>query len=123
MKLFMKKALFWTPRLLGLLFAAFISLFAMDVFGESRGFWQTALALVMHLIPTGILLLLLAVSWRWDWVGGVVFPALGLLYIAMFWGRFHWSSYAVIAGPLILIGTLFFVSWRGRKNIQPLTPV
>lgn len=113
----MKKTLYWTPRILCLLFAAFISLFAFDVFEDSHGFWQTALALLMHLIPTALVLVLLAICWRWDWVGGVVFPALGFLYVAMFWGRFAWSAYALIAGPLALLGALFLASWRvGRKT-------
>ena len=98
------------------MFAAFISLFALDVFDESRGFWQTAVALLMHLIPTAILLVLLAVSWRWEWVGGAVFPTLGVIYLVMFWGRFHWSVYVLIAGPLFLLGVLFLLSWRLRRN-------
>jgi hypothetical protein len=111
--------IFWTPRVLCLLFAAFISLFALDVFEESHGVWRTTVALLMHLIPTFILLALLALSWRWDWVGGVVFPGLGIFYLVAFWGRFHWSAYALIAGPLFLVGTLFLLSWRQRKNVQP----
>ena len=64
-----KPILHWTPRILALLFAVFLSLFALDVFGEGYGFWKTILALVMHLIPTGIVLAVLAVSWRWQWLG------------------------------------------------------
>ena len=59
-----KRLLFWTPRIICLLFAAFISLFALDVFEENHGFWNTLLALSLHLIPTAILLLILATSWR-----------------------------------------------------------
>lgn len=116
--------MFWTPRVLCLLFAAFISLFAMDVFDESHGFWQTMGALFIHLIPTWILLALLAISWRWEWVGGVVFPGLGIFYLVNFWGRFHWSAYALITGPLILLGVLFLLSWRQRRasRIQQPAP-
>lgn len=123
MKSHLQPVLFWTPRVLCLLFAAFISLFALDVFEESHGFWQTALALLMHLIPTAILLALLAVSWRWEWVGGVVFPTLGVIYLVAFWGRFNWSAYALIAGPLFLVGALFLLSARQRKNMQSLKAV
>jgi hypothetical protein len=112
MKPNMKNALFWSPRILCLLFTAFISVFALDVFDGSKGFWETAIALMMHLIPTAILLLLLAISWRWEWIGAVVFPSLGLFYIVMAWGRFHWSAYAFIAGPLFLLGVLFLACWR-----------
>lgn len=113
----------WTPRILCLLFAAFLSLFALDVFGQSRGFLATALALLKHLIPTGLLLAVLAVSWRWEWVGGVLFPALGVFYLIAFWGRFHWSAYVFIAGPLFLVGALFLLSWRQRQAMnQPDSP-
>jgi hypothetical protein len=35
----------------------------------NQGIWQKTVALLMHLIPTAILLVLLAGAWRWDWVG------------------------------------------------------
>jgi hypothetical protein len=110
------RLLLWTPRILCILFAAFISLFALDVFDANRGFWNTAIALLMHLIPTGILLVILALSWRWPWVGGLLFSALGIFYIMAFWGRFHWSVYAIISGPLFLLGALFLISWRLQRK-------
>ena len=116
-----KRLLFWTPRILCLLFAAFVSLFALDVFDEHQGLWNTILALLMHLIPTGILLLILAVTWRWEWVGGLLFPALGALYIIAFWGRFHWSAYAVLSGSLFLLGALFLLGWKLRAELRAKT--
>jgi hypothetical protein len=116
-----KQLLYWTPRILGLLFAAFISLFALDVFDGKHGFWETALALAMHLIPTAILLALLALSWRWEWIGAIVFPALGVFYIVQFWQRFHWSVYVVIAGPLFLLGILFLFNWIRRSELHAKT--
>jgi hypothetical protein len=113
-----KRALFWIPRILCLVFAAFISLFALDVFEEGLGVWRTALALLMHLIPTFLILVVLAVSWRWEWVGGVLFTALALLYLVLFWGRFHWSAYAMISGPLCLVGVLFLLNWVWRADLR-----
>ncbi len=118
MKPVMQRTIYWTPRILCLLFAAFISVFALDVFDGSHGLWQTVLALIMHLIPTAIVLGLLALCWRWDWIGAAVFPMLGLLYIVMFWGRFPWPTYALMTGPLVLLGVLFFASWRMKKKVQ-----
>jgi hypothetical protein len=119
MKTSPNRFLVWAPRILCLLFAAFISLFALDVFEESRSFWNTMLALMMHLIPTGVLLLILALSWRWAWIGGLLFSALGAFYIIAFWGRFHWSVYVIIAGPLFLLGGLFLWSWKSREKSPP----
>jgi len=115
MKTITKRFVFWTPRIICLLFAGFISLFALDVFAENHGFWPTLLALSVHLIPTAILLVILATSWRWEWVGALIFPALGLFYIINFWGRFRWPTYAIIAGPLFLLGALFLAGWLSRN--------
>jgi hypothetical protein len=103
----MQWALRWAPRVLGILFATFISLFALDVFSEGYSFWETVLSLLMHLIPTGILLVVLALSWRWEWVGGILFSALGILYLIAARG-----AYPVIWVPLFLEGALFVMSWR-----------
>jgi hypothetical protein len=118
MKTPMKRCLFWTPRILCLIFTAFLSLFVLDVFAEHQGFCKTTLALAIHLIPTGILLLILAVTWRWEWLGGLLFPALGAFYILAFWGRFVWYVYAVISGSLFLLGALFLLNWRYRAELR-----
>ena len=113
-----KRLLFWSPRILCMLFAAFVSVFALDVFGQGYGFWETIVALAMHLIPTAIILALLVVAWRWEWVGALLFPMLGVLYIVSSQGRLHWSVYLVMAGPLFLVGGLFLCDWLLR-SVRP----
>ncbi|MGE3822450.1 MAG: hypothetical protein AB7I30_23795 [Isosphaeraceae bacterium] len=110
--------LHWTPRLLCALFAGFLSLFALDVFSEGHGFWRTLLALAIHLIPGGIVLGLLAISWRWERFGGLLLVALGLAYVVMAWGRFPVSTYFVVAGPAILTGILFMIGGLYRRRAR-----
>ena len=105
---------FWTPRILGVLFAAFLSIFALDVFGEGYGFWGTIVALFMHLIPTWIVLALLAVAWRWEGVGGILFIALGVWCLIAPMGPKH----LVIAGPPLLLGALFLAAWAYWARVQ-----
>lgn len=112
-----RSLLLWTPRVLTIIFALFISIFALDVFGEGLGLSQTIVALLIHLIPTLIILLLLGVAWRREWVGAVGFIALSFLYLVTAWGRLHWSAYALISGPLLLIGLLFFLNWSYRAKL------
>ena len=50
--------------------------------------------------------------------GGVLFTALALLYLVLFWGRFHWSAYAMISGPLCLVGVLFLLNWLWRADLS-----
>ena len=114
-----KRLLFWTPRIMCILFAVFVSIFALDVFGAGAGFWRTTLAFLMHMIPTGILVLVLAVPWRWEWIGGIIFPALGVFYIVSMWGRqFPWRVYAMMSGPLFVVGALFLIGWFYRAQLR-----
>jgi hypothetical protein len=109
-------ALYWAPRIMGILFIIFISMFALDVFSEGYSFWQTIIALGMHLIPSIILLLFLFLAWRWESIGGFIFIGLGILYIVIAWGQFHWSAYFTISGPAILLGILFLLHWYYKKK-------
>jgi hypothetical protein len=104
-------------------FALFISLFALDVFGEGRGFWETVLALVMHLIPTFLILILLVISWRREWIAGVIFPVFGIFYIVEAWNKPFgtWSTFLLVAGPPVAVGILFLLNWRYRGILRPGT--
>lgn len=115
-----KGVVYWTPRILCIAFAAFLSIFAMDVFSMPVDLWHKSVALVMHLVPTGIVLIALMIVWRREWIGAVVFPLLAILHLVMTkWGQLHWSGYAVIEGPLFLLGVLFLLNWRNRATLRP----
>ncbi|MCE7980027.1 MAG: hypothetical protein DYG89_02445 [Caldilinea sp. CFX5] len=113
-----KQTLVWTPRVLGILFALFLSLFALDVFGTGAGFWATLLALVIHLLPVGVLVIGLIFAWRWEWVGAALFLGFGIWYLATAWGRFPIAVYWVIAGPAFLVGILFLIDWLYRVELR-----
>ena len=114
-----EKILFWSPRVLGILIAIFVSLFALDVFGEGYSFWETITALAMHLIPTLVILIVLGIAWRWEWTGGFLFVALGVLYITLFWEPSNLPAYLIISGPLFLVGILFLLDGCYRKANLP----
>jgi hypothetical protein len=104
--------LYWIPRGLVILEALFISLFALDVFGEGYDFLTLLQALAMHLLPTAVVLVALAIAWRWERVGGILFIALAAYYMLSFGRSFDWTASLVIAGPLLLSGLLFLVNWK-----------
>jgi hypothetical protein len=116
-----KRLLYWTPRALCIGFALFLSIFAMDVFDMPVDAWQKAFALLMHLIPTGLVLLALVIVWRREWMGAVLFPALAVLHLVTKWGQLHWSAYVVIEAPLVLLAALFWIGWRDRAVLRPST--
>jgi hypothetical protein len=120
---FSRRAFFWAPRAMSIVFIAFLSLFALDVFGEGYGFWKTLLALTMHLIPTFVLIAVLVLAWRWEWIGATLYAAAGVLYVL--WVLPHHIPPAMkllwvltIAGPAFLIGALFLANWMKRGEIR-----
>lgn len=117
----MNKYLYWTPRILSILFIAFLTIFSFDVFDSPGSWWQLALGFLIHNIPVLILIAVLVISWKREIVGGIVFILAGFLYIFLAMGRnnFEWYllSYSlIIAGPAFLIGILFILNWRKKKS-------
>jgi hypothetical protein len=110
MKPVSRSALYWTPRILAIAYIAFLAVFALDVFHGDDGFWRTAAAFALHLIPNTIVMLVLLIAWRWEHIGGLLFIALGGFYVVWAWGVFPWPTYLVIAAPCALIGVLFILN-------------
>jgi hypothetical protein len=110
------RLLYWTPRILCIAFAAFLGIFAMDVFALPLDPWHKALALLMHLIPTAVVLVALAIVWRWEWIGAVLFPLLAVFHLVTKRGRLDRAGYAMIDGPLLVLGVLFLVNRLGRRR-------
>ena len=117
------KLIFWTPRVLSILFILFLVLMSLDIFGNNYTFWETAVGLFMHNIPALILLVLLIISWKYEIVGGIGFILAGVLYISVIltnvtktgfeWYYLAWA--AQISGIAFLIGILFLVGWKKKK--------
>ena len=117
MNTFSRRLLFWTPRVICIAFAIFLSLFALDVFNEHLGFGRTLLALLIHLLPVYIVLLVLAIAWRREWVGAAGFAGLAMWYAKGVWHR-HPDWVAVIGGPILVIAALFLVNWLKHDQVR-----
>lgn len=109
------------PRILSIIFIAFLALMSLDVFSMGLGFWETFGGLLMHNIPVFILLAVLWISWKYEIVGGVAFILAGLLYIfftfrnADNWGMaLAWS--VQIAGVAFVIGGFFIANWIKKRK-------
>lgn len=101
---------------MAILFAVFISLFALDVFGQGYGFLETIIALIMHLLPTFLIILMLLIAWKFEIIGGLMFILLGLIYISKSYGEAEFLALLIMAGPLLLIGILFIICRFSRKK-------
>lgn len=118
------KFIYWTPRIVSVLFILFLALFSLDVFNLKLDFWQTVLGLLIHNIPSLILLAVLLISWKYEIVGGIAFILAGIFYIVMLmmnpfeWYMLSWAL--TIAGPAFFIGILFFINWFKKNNASHL---
>ena len=107
----------WLARGFACAAAIFIGLFALDAFGQGRSFWAALPDFLIHLLPTWILLATVAAAWRRPWIGAVVFFSLAALYTASTLRRPDWVL--VIAGPLLLVAVLYFLSWWLPRTGHP----
>ncbi len=122
MKKEISKFVFWTPRILSIIFIAFLALFSLDVFGNGYSFWETVVGLFMHNIPVFILLTILIISWKREIVGAVAFILAGILYIFFAFSHGRNSGMALvwsiqISGVAFVIGGFFLANWIKKKKI------
>lgn len=113
--------LYWTPRILSILLIIFLAMLSLDVITPEASFSELAVGLLMHNIPSLVLLIVLIISLKYEIVGGIVFLLAGLLYIIFaFQAGIHWyivlNWSLTIAGPALLIGILFMINWFKKKQ-------
>ena len=106
--------LFWAPRILAILYIVFISLFALDVFGEDYGFLVTIWALFMHLIPSFILLAGLLIAWKKPFAGGIFFLLLAILFTVFFHTYRRIDAFVLLTFPLLLLCALFLLAAKAQ---------
>ena len=113
----MKWALYRIPRILAIGFGVFVSLFALDSLSGDASVWEKLARLAVHLVPVGIYAIIVALAWRWEWVGAVLFAALGGVYVATM-GRHRLDWNLTIAGPLFVLSALFLAGWLRRSRLR-----
>jgi len=112
------KILLWLPRILGILFVLFTSIFSLDIFDMGLGFWGTLVGLLMHLLfPSIALAVVIAFAWRWEWVGALGFGLWAIFYLFRFRG-FDVTVYLLMTGIPVLIAILYLAGWLLRKEIR-----
>lgn len=120
-----KKALYWAPRILSILFICFLTLFSLDIFQPGMSTGEIVAGLFIHNIPALILLVLLLIAWKKEIVGAISYFCLGLFYLGLlvsgiinsgepWYLVLSWGM--LIAGPAFIISILFFINWKNKKQ-------
>jgi hypothetical protein len=104
--------LLWIPRVLAILLALLLAMFAMDVFLEGGGYLQTMQGFVIHLIPAACVLVILVIGWRRDGLASVGFLILGLSYFIVVRGWRNLPGSLVLTLPPLGISLAFWARMR-----------
>lgn len=100
---------------LGVLYAVALLIFAADVFNHEQNIAQTFYDILLHLLPTAVVLFIVVVAYNRPLIGAIIYLVLGLMYIITGWARMHWSAHVLIAGPLLLLSALYITAWKSNK--------
>ncbi len=109
---------YYLPRLAGLLLAVFASSFAWNVLSMQADLWQVLSEFLLSLLPAAVIGLVVALAWRWEWVGAAGFGLLALYFLAAFLEGLA-QEFAVLltfAAPLAALAALFWLNWRRRTE-------
>jgi hypothetical protein len=104
----------WAPRIVGLGLAAFLALFALDSLSNPQGILETAIAVIMGLVPALGVLAVVIVGWKHEGIAAALFAVFAVIYSVSALDHPEWIL--LIAGPLILVAILFLVSWRAHSK-------
>jgi len=124
-----KRIIFWIPRVLCILAIIFISIFALDSFNPEKTIWQQLGAFFIHLIPSYILIALLIIAWKWEYIGGIIFIVIGLAFSPIIFMHNYNMNHSIgmslgiiliITIPFVVIGILFILSYKNNKRSIPI---
>lgn len=120
------KLLYWAPRIICIFAILFVSLFALDAFDSQLTIWQQIGGFLIHLVPSFILLALLLVAWKYEYIGGLILIILGLVFSFIVFRMNYrmnnsvWMSIGIIASitiPYVIAGLLFMIHYFKIKSL------
>jgi len=95
------RTLYWTPRILAIIFIIFMSMFAFDT--------GSFLGTLIHLIPSFALIVITAMAWKQPFHGGIVFLVLAGVFTVFFKLYKDPISFLIIGLPVVITGILFIL--------------
>jgi len=110
------RVLYWFPRILGILYILFLSLFALDAFYGEHNLGYEFMSFLKHLIPSFILVILLIIAWRRPLTGGILFLIAGIIF-TLGYATFQVApAFFCISCPLFIIGITFLMEYAIRSR-------
>lgn len=118
------KLIHWLPRIICILAILVISMFAFDAFNPEKTIWQQIGDFLIHLIPSFVLIIILIIAWKREFIGGIIFTLIGLGFSPFIFihnynmNQSIWMSLfiiLIITIPFVIAGILFILSHKMKK--------
>jgi len=113
----MKLFLFLTPRLLALLIAIFLEIFAFGIFDVIIPFEKKFGIFMIHSIPSLLLLTATLISWKNSLYGIISFSLLLIVFSMYFSTPYDTTLFLVISVPLMIIVALYAIDHFLKKYV------
>jgi hypothetical protein len=120
--------LLWTPRVLAIIAILFVMMFSFDVFGGNEPIHKQLIGFLVHNIPAFVLMVVLAIAWKREFVGGILFILLGLsLSPFVFMINYKMNNsismslgiILLITFPFVVVGILFILNhYMTQRRMQ-----
>jgi hypothetical protein len=119
-----KSKFIFIPRILVIVFAAFLLLFSFDVFGGTESLGKQILGFIIHSIPSLLMLIVLLFTWKRPKVAGFLFITFGIcaliqqisVIVSNQGGFVSLGLLYLIVLPCFLTGILFFIADKKQRK-------
>jgi len=121
----LNRFLFHSPRLLAILFAIILVLFAADVFNDVvMSLGEKMLSFGVKLLTPTIIIAALVFAWKREMIGGLIFIVLGIAFFLFGWNNIALWKLLISGSVLIFIGVLFLLNQRNnsKKDYADIIP-
>ena len=105
-----EKYLLWSPRIIAIIFAGLLALFALDAFKMNKSLADQFGDFLVHLLPAVVTIACLVVAWKYRLFGGILFLFLGIVFTFYFGTAQNIYNFLLISVPLFAAGVLFLLS-------------
>ena len=113
-----RRLVYLTPRIAGVLLALFVSLFALDVFEPGHPWLSVVIAFLIHALPAIALAVAVAFAWRRPLVGAIIFLVIGIVFLRFLFPNpvQQFGNALLFSGPMLAVALLFWEDWKLAKD-------
>ncbi len=115
------KIVTWTPRILSILVISLLFLLSFDMLLDEFTAWEKILGVLIQNVPTVVFGVILYLSWKRPWVGGIYYLAAGVFYLWLMRNSDDSLMEALLSSlglaiPVFVTGILFILDWKMNKR-------